>query len=95
MAELTVEEGRATLSLPKLSEQDKPCRASFAITGSKVAGAGVYKGDFAGAIGVCRVFAQEPGTERFMLLRGVGDRLEVVISRDSLGQKPLISGLLK
>ena len=81
--------------LPKLTENKQPCRATFVPVASKVAGSSVYKSEWPGAIGACRIFVQDPGSERFLLLRGVGNHVEAVIAHDALGQKVMAKGLLK
>lgn len=94
-AQIAVQGALATVTLPNLTENGQPCRAVFVPADSKVSGTAVYKGDFAGAIGACRIFAQEPGTERFLLLRNVGSGIEAVFSRDELGRNVLISGTVQ
>lgn len=92
---LSVKGNEATVEFVDLIEKDQQCKATFVKVNSQIAGVSSYKGNFNGAIGVCKVFAQEPELDRMMHLREVGDEIEVVFSYDNLAKKPITTGYLK
>lgn len=94
-AEITVNADVASVEFTDLTEQEKPCKMTLNKTNSQIAGVTSYEGSFAEAVGVCRIFVQDPKENRFMHLRAVGNEIEVTFAYDKLAKKPIIAGYLK
>lgn len=92
---ITVKDSEAVVEFVNLTEQNKACKATFTKVNSQIAGAASYKGNFDGAIGVCKIFAQYPTMERKLHLRKVGSEVEVFFSWDNLGKETITAGFLK
>jgi hypothetical protein len=87
-------EGYAVVHFTDLKENGQPCQARFQSVDSKVAGTASYSGDFAGSIGACRIFSQDPGVARYLLLTPVDGGANLTISHDPLGREAIIRGTL-